>query len=133
MQSTNCHGADIPGMAAGVVGLTALVAKDDKIHPGVLKLTAAFYAAAGAGGLVVVAGVLYLFMRRAKDQDRVIAQRLVVGGLVGMVGTFNVIRTFYSDWVLGEMTDDIAGLPSGDRVVIYWLYWISERLPMFSL
>lgn len=122
--------ADVPGMAAGVVGLTALVAKDDKTHPGVLKLTAGFYAGAGAGGLVVVAGVLSLLIGSAKD--RVTAQILVVGGVIWMVGVFNVLRTFYSDWVLGVMSGGIVGMPSGDRKVIYWLYWISERLPMFS-
>ncbi|KAJ3535627.1 hypothetical protein NMY22_g6403 [Coprinellus aureogranulatus] len=120
----------IPGMFAGVVGLMALVVKDHKVHPGVLKLTAGFYTVVGAGVLVVAAGVLYR-LRNAEDGPT--ARRLVFGGLIWMVGTFSVLAVFYSDWALGMMTDNIPGLPSGDASALYWTYWISKRLPMFSL
>lgn len=63
MRFTDWYATDISGIA-GVVGLTALVAKDDKVQPGVLKLTTASYAATGAGGFVVSAGVLYLHQKR---------------------------------------------------------------------
>ncbi|KAJ3512095.1 hypothetical protein NMY22_g15435 [Coprinellus aureogranulatus] len=93
----------IPGMFAGVVGLMALVVKDHKVHPGVLKLTAGFYTVVGAGVLVVAAGVLYR-LRNAEDGPT--ARRLVFGGLIWMVGTFSVLAVFYSDWALGTGHDD---------------------------
>lgn len=120
----------IPGMFAGVVGLMALVVKDHRSHPGVLKLTAGFYVVVGAGILVVVAGMLY---RLRSADDAATARRLVFGGLIWVVGTFSVLAVFYSDWALGIMTDNIGGLPSGDAAALYWTYWISKRLPMFSL
>jgi hypothetical protein len=85
-------------------------------------------------GLVVLLCRLVSYTSIRSAKDGVTTQRLLVGELVEMVGTLNVLRTFYSDWlILGVMTDDIAGLPSGDREAIYWLYWTSERLPMLSL
>ncbi|TEB25446.1 hypothetical protein FA13DRAFT_1765771 [Coprinellus micaceus] len=110
----------IPGMFAGVAGLMALVVKDRRRHAGVLKLTAGFYVVVGAGVLAVIAGVLY---RLRNAGDRSTARRLVFGGLVWVVGTFSILAVFYSDWALGI----------GDASALYWTYWISKRLPMFSL
>ncbi|TEB26885.1 hypothetical protein FA13DRAFT_1737095 [Coprinellus micaceus] len=107
----------IPGMFAGVAGLMALVVKDRRRHAGVLKLTAGFYVVVG----------------QANAGDRSTARRLVFGGLVWVVGTFSILAVFYSDWALGMLTDNIPGLPSGDASALYWTYWISKRLPMFSL
>jgi hypothetical protein len=117
-------------MFAGVAGLMALVVKDRRRHAGVLKLTAGFYVVVGAGVLAVIAGVLY---RLRNAGDRSTARRLVFGGLVWVVGTFSILAVFYSDWALGMLTDNIPGLPSGDASALYWTYWISKRLPMFSL
>ncbi|KAF6751715.1 hypothetical protein DFP72DRAFT_1034123 [Ephemerocybe angulata] len=120
----------IPGMFAGVVGLMALVVKYHKTHGGVLKLTAGFYTVVGAGILVVAAGLLYQ-LRNA--QDHATARRIMLGGLTWVVSAFSILAVFYSDWALGMMTDNITGLPSGDASALYWTYWVSKRLPMFSL
>jgi hypothetical protein len=36
----------------------------------------------------------------------------------------------YSDWVLGVITGNLAGAPSGDVKVIYWIYFVAKRLPL---
>lgn len=120
----------IPGMFAGVVGLMSLVVKDRKRHAGILKLTAGFYVVVGAGILVTVAGIIFR-LRNAENAQT--AQKLVFGGMIWVVGAFSILAVFYSDWALGMMSDNITGLPSGDASALYWTYWVSKRLPMFSL
>jgi hypothetical protein len=37
------------------------------------------------------------------------------------------------DWVLGIMADNLLGVPSGDNIALYWTYFASKRLTMFSI
>jgi hypothetical protein len=45
----------------------------------------------------------------------------------------SIFAALYSDWVLGVITGNLVGAPSGDVRVIYWIYWIyfaAKRLPL---
>ncbi|KAJ2925346.1 hypothetical protein H1R20_g11746, partial [Candolleomyces eurysporus] len=118
----------VPGMFAGIVGVMTLAVKNIE-NKAVLKLTAGFYTVVGTGVLIVVAGLLY----RIRNAEGGTGKKIVFGGLIWVVATFSILAVFYSDWALGMMTDNITGLPSGDTAALYWTYWISKRLPMFSL
>lgn len=121
---------DVPMMFAGIVGVMTLAVKNIE-NRAVVKLTAGFYAVVGTGILIVVAGLLYRI--RNAEESGTTARKIVFGGLIWVVATFSILAVFYSDWALGMMTDNITGLPSGDTAALYWTYWISKRLPMFSL
>lgn len=41
-----------------------------------------------------------------------------------------LLAALYSDWVLGVITGNLAGVPSGDVRVIYWIYFVAKRLPL---
>ena len=116
-------------MFAGVVGLMVLVKRH--IHkPGVRQLTAGFFTIVGAGILVTLGGFMYR-LRSAENVEK--SKRVIIGGIVWVVGTFSILAVFYSDWALGMMTENIGGLPSSDASALYWTYWVSKRFPMFSL
>jgi hypothetical protein len=121
---------DVPMMFAGIVGVMTLAVKNIE-NKAVVKLTAGFYTVVGTGILIVVAGLLYRIRNASKSGTT--ARKIVFGGLIWVVATFSILAVFYSDWALGMMTDNITGLPSGDTAALYWTYWISKRLPMFSL
>jgi hypothetical protein len=61
-----------------------------------------------------------------------IVYRIAVGGLVWGLAAFGILAAFYSDWVLGMMTGNISGLPSGDIAALY-CYFVGKRFPMLSL
>ena len=41
-----------------------------------------------------------------------------------------LLAPLYSDWVLGVITGNLAGAPSGNVKVIYWIYFVAKRLPL---
>jgi len=123
---------DIPGMFAGIAGLMSLVVKA-KDHAGIRKLTAGFYTIVGAGTLIVVLVVIYRVRSQGDLGTPEKAKRIILGGLLWLVGSFSILSVFYSDWSLGMMTGNLNGLPSGDNSALYWTYFVAKRLPMFSL
>jgi hypothetical protein len=50
--------------------------------------------------------------------------------LAGWVG---IIAALYSDWALGAIMNNLTGVPSASNWVIYIMYFVAKRLPMFSL
>jgi hypothetical protein len=122
-------------MLAGIAGLMALVVRlKAASHPGVRGLTAGFYTIVGVGVISIAAGIAFLTLTRHSIGDGAAkAKKLVIYGLVWVVGSFSILAVFYSDWVLGVMTKNLTGLPSGDNSALFWTYWIAKRLPMFSL
>ena len=50
------------------------------------------------------------------------------GGVIFLV-TWGV---FYSDWILAAIAGNLAGEPSSDIALFYWLYFPFKRLPLFS-
>jgi len=120
---------DLPGMIAGMSGLMNLVMHSEG-HRGVLKITAAFCIIVGIGLIPFIRGVFEAENEDITDFWERCGQLIV--GLGWMFVTFTILSVFYSDWVLGMMTTNLVGLPTGDSSVFYWTYFISKRLPMFS-
>jgi hypothetical protein len=55
------------------------------------------------------------------------AARNVIPAVVAFVGFFAAL---YSDWALGVMTRNLAGAPSHDIAVLYYIYFAAKRLPL---
>jgi len=50
------------------------------------------------------------------------------GGVIFLV----TLGVFYSDWILAAIAGNLAGEPSSDIALFYWLYFAFKRLPLFS-
>jgi hypothetical protein len=48
------------------------------------------------------------------------------------IGLFLLFGAFYCDWILAAIAGNWGGLPSSDIAVLYWIYFVSKRLPMLS-
>jgi hypothetical protein len=64
--------------------------------------------------------------------------RMVWGFFIGYipaccVGLLVVLGVFYSDWILAAIAENLAGVPSSDVAILYWLYFVAKRLPLFFL
>ena len=109
------------GLAAivGLVGLISLVVEN--IHnPLVWKITAAF------GSVVAAAGVISLliwFFTKLVDGWLNACLGTAFSLLGTMSGAMVILCAFYSDWILGALTGNLVGVPSGD---IGYLYWVSR-------
>ena len=114
-------------MFAGMSGVMNLV-KHSEGHKGVLKITFGFYIIVGLGLMSFVYGVC----RALNGKDTSGWAGYTFACLGWAFAAFTILAVFYSDWVLGMMTTNLAGLPSGDSSVFYWTYFISKRLPMLS-
>jgi hypothetical protein len=40
---------------------------------------------------------------------------------------------FYSDLILGAVSGNLAGVPNSEASVIYWLYFVFKRVPLFTI
>jgi hypothetical protein len=49
------------------------------------------------------------------------------------VGIFLLFGGLYCDWILAAIAGNWGGLPSSDVAALYWIYFVSKRLPMFSV
>ena len=54
-------------------------------------------------------------------------------GAVALAVSVVCLALLYSDWILGAVAGNLAGVPSGDIAWLYWAYFISKRLPLFSI
>ncbi len=108
-------------MIAGMVGLMSLV-KNDWEDESVEKLTIAFYTVIGFFAFCT----LY---RRLHHKDDSMGEAGSRALLVG-ISLFCVLAALYSDWALGVMSHNLLGVPSPEIVVLWWTYFIIERLTM---
>ncbi|KAF8660096.1 hypothetical protein AX16_001654 [Volvariella volvacea WC 439] len=119
----------IPGMIAGMAGTLSLVSQNT--HIGFVKvLTGIFSALVVLGVLIAIAygyGRRDPMMAYPAEAIKPLGRSIIVG-----VGTFTVLSAFYSDWVLGAMTDNLFGMPVEQNAARFWAYYIAKRLPMFS-
>jgi hypothetical protein len=53
---------------------------------------------------------------------------VLAGGPIALV----IFGVFYSDWILAAIAGNLAGAPSGDVAILYWLYFAFKRFPLFS-
>jgi len=52
----------------------------------------------------------------------------IIPAVLAFIGFFAAL---YSDWALGVMTENLAGVPSSDIRVLYWIYFAAKRIPLF--
>jgi len=117
----------VPGMMAGVIGLMSLVGKvATHSHP-LLSLTVSFYLIIGASSIVSFISTIVIYYRRGD-----VPGNYIKGGFALTIAFFLVLSALYADWCLGIMLDNIVGVPSGDKSILYWTYFVAKRLTMFS-
>jgi hypothetical protein len=118
---------DVPGMMAGVTGLMDLVSKVAKHSHPLLYLTISFYLIIGASSIVSFISMIVICYWRGG-----VSGNYIKGGFALTVAFFLVLSALYSDWCLGIMLDNLLGVPSGDKSVFYWTYFVAKRLTMLS-
>jgi hypothetical protein len=52
---------------------------------------------------------------------------------VAVLGFIGVVFAFYSDFAIGAIGENMAGVPSGDNAVLFWSFFAIKRLPAFSV
>lgn len=81
----------------------------------------------------VLACVFSFMYASEMDDDEDVTFVLFFGGVVGAVLGLLLLMLFYSDWILGAIAGNLAGAPSSDIAVLYWLYFATKRLPLATL
>jgi hypothetical protein len=146
------------GIILGLVGLTSLVVESWSYQP-VRAVTGAFLGIAVGLGIIAALAiprtgyketyhprepegmqyVLSLFGLGSNDYGYDVrrheykswgclsAATNVIPAVVAFVGFFTAL---YSDWALGVMTRNLAGAPSLDIAVLYYIYFAAKRLPL---
>jgi hypothetical protein len=81
-------------------------------------------------GFCVVAGLIALgcgigFSVEADGCGRILALASTAPVFFAALGVF---AGFYSDWILGGITNNFKGVPSGSLAVVYWFYFVFKRL-----
>ncbi|KAF4632716.1 hypothetical protein G7Y89_g5411 [Cudoniella acicularis] len=122
----------IPGVIAGLTGLLSLVAQEITTNHQVLDITIAFGTIIATLAVIMLFVVVFLFGSETKKEVF-----LVIGttGFMVFTTTFSamaVLGAFYSDWILGAIAENLAGVPSSDNAPLYWSYFLAKRLPGFS-
>ncbi len=122
-----------PGVVAGLTGLLSLVMQEIRHNRDLQIITAVF------GSIVAFLALLWLIIALCTVVGNSAEENKVQVGFI-VTTTFlmvafsatGVLAAFYSDWVLGAMAENLAGVPSGDVAPLYWAYFIAKRLPFFS-
>jgi hypothetical protein len=90
------------------------------------------YAFASIGGFVAV--LIAIGWASEEYEDECCAGLFAGLGMtvVSAAGLMGLLAAWYSDWVLGVMSGNLAGGPGGGANRILWaIYFVSKRLPMF--
>jgi hypothetical protein len=106
-----------------MAGLVSLVHHNWHNHD--VQLITGVFAAAVFGSAAVVT-VLVCF-----GNGGVFASSLMGIGLAASL--IAVLSAFYSDWILAAVMGKLTGYPSSDVAPLYWLYFLTKRLPLLSL
>lgn len=112
---------------AGVIGLMDLVRRVARHSPKLLDLTVAFYLIIGASSIISCIVMIVIYYRGGG-----VLKNYVKGGFALTLIFFLVLSALYSDWCLGIMLDNLVGVPSGDKSIFYWTYFVAKRLTMLS-
>ena len=114
------------GLIIGMVGVVSL-AKEEWSLRQVRLITYSFGGLAGGLTLMAaIAGAIGFCVSGLNDG-------LVIMGPLGICfGSFGFLAVLYSDWLLGAIAGDLAGVPSSDNAVLYWIYFVAKRLPLAS-
>jgi hypothetical protein len=134
-KSAWCLALYVPGIVVGFVGLVPLVKQSWSNHT-IGIITYVF------GGVIVGLGIAIVAYSTYNDPQKGDGGLLFCSGGITMswfwglstcIGVWGVLGVLYSDWILGCIAEDLAGLPSSDNAILYWTYFIAKRLPLFSL
>jgi TM2 domain-containing membrane protein YozV len=88
-------------------------------------LTGVFWGIVGA--IFLVFGILTI---SREDEEKGAA---ISGSLAAtVVGGIGIFAALYSDWALGVLTGNLAGEPSEDTRILYWIYFVAKRLPLLT-
>jgi len=118
------------GTIVGSVGLLYLVHKTFWQQP-VIRIETYVLC-----GLLCVATLIIICVAMIQDKpsDSVTAGLLIAQGIPFFgLSLFAALAIFYSDWVLATISDNWAGLPSSDHKVLWTLYFVAKRLPLFTI
>jgi hypothetical protein len=124
----------ILGLIIGMVGVFSVVKEAWLDNSEVRVIT---YVFGGISGVIILVGVLSALATAVGDEVCTDACAEACGACIIGPPAFGAIAlvtlgVFYSDWILGAIAGNMAGEPSGDVVIIYWLYFAFKRLPLFS-
>jgi hypothetical protein len=134
----------IPGVVAGLSGLSSLVFKEIGHNAHVKIITEVFGAViAFSAGLMLIFGIIGMCSQCCGSRKEVVnnssmenlgKNTVAIGIMVFLVAgsATSVLAALYSDWVLGAIAGNLVGLPSGDVAPLYWGYILAKRLPFFS-
>lgn len=87
-------------------------------------------------GLLCVATLIIICVGVIQDKpaDSFTAGLLIAQGIPFFgLSLFVALAIFYSDWVLATISDNWAGIPSSDHKVLWTLYFVAKRMPMFTI
>jgi hypothetical protein len=113
------------GLIIGLVGLGSLVKETWDDH----TIRVITYAFGGVTlGSAAIAGIVGLIASCGDDGDPSGLAALPLVCVLVVV----VLGVLYSDWILGEIAGNLAGVPSGDIRILYWAYFVAKRLPMLT-
>lgn len=114
-----------PGLTVGFVGLCPLV-KENWGNNVVRIVTYVFGGA--VVGVAVTVGVISFCLQN--DEGFVMAW---LWGIAAAIMAWGCLGAIYSDWILAAIAGNLAGIPSGDNVILYWTYFVVKRLPLLSI
>jgi hypothetical protein len=123
------------GTIAGLIGLFSIVHERWASNVVLQKVTSVFLGLAFGPAalyicLVVLGGTLGKKLRAGHQVFLIFTHMtlclLIFGAWVG------IIAAFYSDWALGAIMHNLAGVPSLSNWMIYTVYFIAKRLPLAS-
>ncbi|KAK0730252.1 hypothetical protein B0H67DRAFT_446995, partial [Lasiosphaeris hirsuta] len=131
------------GAIVGFVGIMELVKENIASNSQLKIITGVLGGVALA--LILADACIYWMPPRSRslyrpdsNTGRVVARiaARIAGQFLSIVGASLLVMTllfaFYSDWALAALAGDIAGQPTRDNAVFYWLYFAAKRLPMLS-
>jgi hypothetical protein len=124
------------GLIIGMVGAMSLVKETWADIPKVRVVTYVFAGIIGVALLMVMI-TLILWWNRDELQGHhapwsSVVNAVAVDGSATVVIVLGLMGIFYCDWSLAAVAGNMAGVPSSDVVVLYWLYFAFKRLPLAS-
>jgi hypothetical protein len=115
----------VVGLIVGIVGVFSLVKETWLDIPKVRLITYVFGGI--CGGIIV-----FVFLGTMLDCEGNGLATSFVSVPIGGVTLLVVLGVFYSDWILAAIAGNMAGVPSSDVALLYWLYFAFKRFPLFS-
>jgi hypothetical protein len=113
------------GVITGFTGLVSLVIQSWETQSVVL-ITEIFGGIAGFIAVICVFVSCSMYIDGQEFSESGYSYIQTVGGWVG------ILSALYCDWILGAIADNMIGAPSSDVAVLYWIYFVAKRLPLFS-